>query len=791
MGSDSMNKHSVKSGLLCMAATCALASMQAQAVGLGAIEVKSKLDQPFVAEIPLTINSPDEAEGLVVRLASPEAYERVGMDPNVLSANLQFTVGRNARGEPVVRVSTPQRMNDPYVGFLLEADWGKGKMVREYTALLDPPHMVSVPRRVISAPTVASTPLPAPVVTQPVAAAPVLAPTPVATAPAQPTPAPAPAQPAPEPATPIAAAPQPEPPAPIAAAPQPEPQPDPQPAPMPAAPAPEPMPAPAPVAQAPQPPAPLPEPAPAPSEAKATPEAVTVGHGQSLSAIADQLRPADVSVNRMMIALQRANPDAFIGDNINRLKSGAVLRIPASDQAQSVTAAEANALVHDQVESWRQGAQPAPQLQPEETADSKPVAPTSVRDSSATAATEHPAAPKTKTAAATHVSNKAPATAQADATVSTPKTSRPRGAHLEIVPPGGNAAAGIQTGASEGGSGSELRAQLAQTKEELTARNAEVSDLKSKVSDLEKMQNDSTQLLSMKDSQLAAMQQRLAELQKNNAANASASAPATAATTANSGTVTVPASNASTAGTPGVTAPAASLPNSTVSAAPSTAAPQPVEPPTPWYLRPLILIGGGLVALAGLLGLMLRRPREPEPAPRSRFDASALAASMAAARAESQPAANPRADDAPAAAKDSPKPVAMAEPVPASQPVWTDEHVATPLPTTVAASSPAPVADEPATPIAAHDDWVIPSEVTLAPPEPAPALPASNPTSMRPAMPGIGDANPSVATKLELAHAYMDIGDHDGARSMLEEVLIEGNAGQQEQAFAMLDQLEG
>ncbi len=791
MGSDSMNKHSVKSGLLCMAATCAMASMQAQAVGLGAIEVKSKLDQPFVAEIQLTINSPDEAEGLVVRLASPEAYERVGMDPNVLSANLQFTVGRNARGEPVVRVSTPQRMNDPYVGFLLEADWGKGKMVREYTALLDPPHMVSVPRRVISAPTVASTPLPAPVVTQPVAAAPVLAPTPVATAPAQPTPAPAPAQPAPEPAAPIAVAPQPEPPAPIAAAPQPEPQP----APMPAAPAPEPMPAPAPVAQAPQPPAPLPEPTPAPSESKATPEAVTVGHGQSLSAIADQLRPADVSVNRMMIALQRANPDAFIGDNINRLKSGAVLRIPASDQAQSVTAAEANALVHDQVESWRQGAQPAPQLQPEETADSKPVAPTIVRDSSATAATEHPAAPKTKTAAATHISNKAPATAQADATVSTPKTSRPRGAHLEIVPPGGNTAAGIQTGASEGGSGSELRAQLAQTKEELTARNAEVSDLKSKVSDLEKMQNDSTQLLSMKDSQLAAMQQRLAELQKNNAANASASAPASAATTANSGTVAVPASNAATAGTPGVTAPAASLPKATVAAAPSAAAPQPVEPPTPWYLRPLILIGGGLVVLAGLLGLMLRRPREPEPAPRSRFDASALAASMAAARAESQPAVNPRADDAPAAAKDMPKPVAMAEPVPASQPVWTDEHVATPQPATVADTGPAPpvasVADEPAAPVAADDDWVIPGEVTLAPPEPAPALPASNPTSMRPAMPGIGDANPSVATKLELAHAYMDIGDHDGARSMLEEVLIEGNAGQQEQAFAMLDQLDG
>ncbi|MEO8743320.1 MAG: ferrous iron transporter B, partial [Lysobacteraceae bacterium] len=129
--------------------------MQAQAIGLGAIEVKSKLDQPFVADIPVTINSPDEAKSLVVRLASADAFARVGMNPSQLSANLEFSVSKNARGETIVRVTTPQRMHDPYVTFLLEADWGKGKMVREYTALLDPPHTAQVPRRAISAPTVA------------------------------------------------------------------------------------------------------------------------------------------------------------------------------------------------------------------------------------------------------------------------------------------------------------------------------------------------------------------------------------------------------------------------------------------------------------------------------------------------------------------------------------------------------------------------------------------------------------------------------------------------------------
>src|SRR5471032_757046 len=99
MTSEALGAHFIRTGVLSLAVTCALASMQAQAVGLGTIEVKSKLDQPFVAEIPLTLNNSDEANNLVVRMASPEAFERVGMDPNELSANLQFSIGRNARGE--------------------------------------------------------------------------------------------------------------------------------------------------------------------------------------------------------------------------------------------------------------------------------------------------------------------------------------------------------------------------------------------------------------------------------------------------------------------------------------------------------------------------------------------------------------------------------------------------------------------------------------------------------------------------------------------------------------------
>ncbi len=773
-----MRSDAMKSGIFGLAVAGAVASMQAQAVGLGAIEVRSKLDQPFVAEIPLTLNDPSEAGDLVVRLASPEAFARVGMDPNQLSANLQFSVGKNARGESVVRVTTPQRMNDPYVTFLLEADWGKGKMVREYTALLDPPHTASVPKRAISAPMVASTPLPAP---SPSVMQPVATPS-VATAPMPPVPAPVEPAP-PERSMPIAQAEQPESPSPDSIAPQPEPPP------MPAATAPEP----APIAEAPPPPAPapiaeaspppqMPEPAPAPEAPKAASNAVTVGQGQTLSAIADQVRPSDVSVNRMMIALQRANPNAFIKDNINLLKRGVVLRIPDSGQAQTVTAAEANALVHEQVESWRQGQQPTPTLQPEDTAITTTAAAKKFGEFSAIAVDPASAEKAKAASAAANASNKAATGTQIDTTASVPKSSRPRGAHLEIVPPAGSAAANSQSGASEGGSGSELRAQLAQTKEELTARSAEVSDLKSKVSDLEKMQNDSTQLLSMKDSQLAALQQKLGDLEKQQSAatpaqSSAASAPIDVAPIASTAPTAIPASNASTSDAAPGTDPATAPQLAPASKTPLSQANEPVAEMTPWYLQPFVLIGGALLVLAGLLGLMLRRPRAPEPAPRSRFDTGALAASMAASRAAQQPDAH---DDA--LHND-----ALVEAMPASElasAIVTEEHAAVPKPAvieTVLAGTPAPiVADE-------EDYWAIPSEVTLSP---EPVVTTTNETAVRPAV-RIGDANPTVATKLELARAYIDIGDHDGARSMLEEVLIEGNATQQEAAFELLDKLDG
>jgi pilus assembly protein FimV len=831
---------------------------QAQAIGLGAIEVKSQLGKPFVAEIPITLSTPNEADNLTVHLASPEAFARVGLErPNDLSANLQFSVGKNSNGQMVVRISTPQAMTDPYVSFLLEADWGRGKMVREYTALLDPPRTTAVRRVPIMAPVVQSTPLPAP--SAPVVESPTVpaqAP-PVAATPANPPPEPpAPSQvAAPPPEAMVAAPMEIPPPIPVPPPPATMPEPVPEPAPItsapaqpetPAAPAaaepgpapvaatPEPVPPPAAAPPPPEPAAPAPEPEVAAAPAPAKPDTHKVAPGETLAQIAGGRAHGDVTLNRMMIALQHANPDAFIHQNINLLKSGSVLRIPANEEVQTLSADEANLLVQQQVESWHGASRPALQAPAETGEIARPAKP---EQASATAASPEeakpeaakpeeakPAAPRAKpkpvVAKNAHAkpSSAKPATEEASArktpenaeTAAKPAVARASKAHLEIVPPAGRGASGSQTGASAGGSGSELRAELAQTKEDLAARNAEVSELKSRVADLEKMQKDNQTLLSMKDSKLAAMEQRLAELEKKNSEPAP---PASAASTASPAATAVatppsPAANASTSSMAAATVTPASAPkpNAASKAPVVPLSEQGVEPP--WYQNPLVLTGGGLLLLGGLLGLLLRGRRPVGEVPRAnRYDSNALAATMASARSNgdadgaattsvAKPVSPPAA--APAAVVEKPAPTAPAAAAAAPvvrRPYWTGAY-------DVDQKAPA-ASDQPAEPAAA------PPDAPVATPKPAEAAkpvvtepeqddwgldtPAASPTAItkeRPAAQAVDLGDQGVATKMELARAYIDIGDAEGARGMLEEVLMEGNDSQREDALKLLETLD-
>ncbi|MCB1560413.1 MAG: ferrous iron transporter B, partial [Xanthomonadales bacterium] len=206
-----------------LALAMALGSSHALALGLGQIEVKSGLYQPLDAQIPVLSTTANEAANLKVRLASAEDFARVGLDSSsMLSANLEFSVKQDASGKPVIHVSTDSKLNDPFVTFLLEVDWGKGRMLREFTVLLDPP---------LTAPVAGSrAPTRVPSAIKPVAREPVQA---VEPAQAEPLPAEPASRSAPPPSIPAETSPAPEPEAPAPV----EPAPAPAPAPAAAAPA--------------------------------------------------------------------------------------------------------------------------------------------------------------------------------------------------------------------------------------------------------------------------------------------------------------------------------------------------------------------------------------------------------------------------------------------------------------------------------------------------------------------------------------------------------------------------
>ncbi|GAB1595907.1 hypothetical protein PAGU2638_15860 [Lysobacter sp. PAGU 2638] len=380
----------------------ALASGSAHALGLGQLQVKSGLGQPLLAEIPVVSNDPSELVNLDAALASPETFTRVGLEPPVgIVADLHFTVGTDTQGRPVIRITTDQPVTQPLLDFLIQVDWGEGRLVREYTATVAQPGSIDAePAVVVQAPAVDA---PA-VVERPVAVEPTPAPTPEAPAPVA-TPAPAPAA---TPAAPIAA----------------------QPA--------------------------------APSSSGTE---YQVRPGDSASKVAARVAPEGATSQQTMIGLLRANPEAFVGGDLNQLRSGSVLRVPATPELQAVEAREAADLVRTYTRQWRQ-------------ARTQPQAPV---------------------AQAAEPARAASASAEA-------------GGRLEIVPPGAGRTArgGTQSGLKAGGEGEMLRQELVQTKETLAARDAEVQELKSRVAELEKLQTDQQKLLAMQNSQLAAAQQRKA-----------------------------------------------------------------------------------------------------------------------------------------------------------------------------------------------------------------------------------------------------------------------------------------
>jgi pilus assembly protein FimV len=249
---------------LTSAVACAvLLSPVANAAGLGKLTVLSSLGQPLRAEIELTSVAPEEASDLTARLAPPEAFRLANIDFNPALLSLRFEV-ENRNGRQMIRVSSSQPINEPFVDMLLELSWTGGRLVREYTFLLDPAEMRSAQAPQVAAP-----------VDVPGRAA-------AAAAPAARAPAARPVR----------------------------------------------------------------EPAPAAQREADQASGYKVKPGDTLGRIARQLKPVEVSLDMMLVALYRANPEAFSGNNMNRLKSGQILNVPDSDAIKGgATEGEAHGIV--------------------------------------------------------------------------------------------------------------------------------------------------------------------------------------------------------------------------------------------------------------------------------------------------------------------------------------------------------------------------------------------------------------------------------------------------------------
>jgi pilus assembly protein FimV len=295
-----------------------LLSSNAWALGLGEIQLDSSLNAPLRAQIELLSASPEEVENLTISLASQETFERYGLHRPFFLQELEFEIVQSGAGA-YVRITSSTPITEPFLTFLVEATWARGRLLREYTVLLDPPTFAP----------------PAAAETRPAVTAPERrTPTDSARIERQATPQPT--------------------------AREPEPQRRPTPAPPPRQ-------EPAPTERA--------EPAPPPPAAVDEPFDATAGgdyivqRRETLWGIASRVRPdSRLSMNQTMLAIYEANPDAF-GGNINILRAGASLRIPSADDIYRIDRGYALDEARRQHAAWSgmPAPTPAPSIDPVET----------------------------------------------------------------------------------------------------------------------------------------------------------------------------------------------------------------------------------------------------------------------------------------------------------------------------------------------------------------------------------------------------------------------------------------
>lgn len=454
----------VRKLVLAIAAASALSSGMAHALGLGELTLKSTLNQPLVAEIELLDVKDLTAAEVVPSLASADDFAKAGVDRQAFLNDLTFTPVLNASGKSILRVTSSQPLSEPMVKFLVQVMWPNGRLLRDYSVLLDPSKFSPQ----------------------------------TANAAAQPAPSQAPAVNAP-----------------VTGASK-------------------------------------------PAQHITTPR-------DTLWEIAAKARNGG-SIQQTMLAIQALNPDAFIDGNINRLKTGQVLRLPDAAQSASLPQPKAVAEVAAQNTAWRQGRRSVHRAQAQ----------------------------------------------QLDATRHGRDVVAPQGTAkdtLSLV----SAESGKKGGKGAAGDSKAISNKLAVTKESLDTTRRDNAELKSRMTDLQSQLDKLQRLIELKNNQLAKMQAE--------GTGANAAAQPSAAMSAD--LVAQPAAAPTPAVVPDAT-PAAVPAEAPIQAAPAASDEQKYNE---LLTNPVLLglVGGGAVVVLLLLLLLARRRKAQQEAEKHKRMAKALA----------------------------------------------------------------------------------------------------------------------------------------------------------------------
>ena len=295
--------HNSKLKRITVALCMALMPISVFAAGLGKLNVMSGLGEPLKADIELIAVTPEELSSITAAIASEEAYAAQGIEKPASHNTIKVIIAKNASGAPILKLQSAQPISEPFLDMLIQVDWASGRLLREYTVLLDPPGYTGeadTSTQTAQAPVVRSgNSMPSDSVQNDTMQNDAVSSATMTRSPSKSK------KLSPSKAKPVEAMPR---------------------------------------------------------EAKPTENVMPAGDasgeeylthsGDTLAKIARDMKPEGISLEQMLVGLYQANPDAFQGDNMNRLKVGQIIRPPSEEALSAMTRKEASKEIKVQTANW-------------------------------------------------------------------------------------------------------------------------------------------------------------------------------------------------------------------------------------------------------------------------------------------------------------------------------------------------------------------------------------------------------------------------------------------------------